>query len=331
VTSESTLVTGAGGFLGQHVCAMLVRRGGTVRGLVRSRTALPSGVESSFCADLLDRPAIRSALAGVESVIHLAARVHLMGDSAPDPLAEYRRVNVEGTRLLAEEAARAGVRRFLLMSSVKALGESTAEPWTEETPPAPVGPYGVSKLEAERVLLGLAASSELHAVVLRLPLVYGPGMRANMLRLFELVDRGVPLPLKLVRNRRSLVFAGNVVAAIERVMNSPAAAGQVFFVRDERDLSTPELVRQIASALGRRARLVPVPVGLFRAVGRMGDLLSPVVKTPVSSPVVDRLLGSLVVDASKLTRVTGFCPTVRVEEGMRLTAEWYLARTRTGG
>jgi nucleoside-diphosphate-sugar epimerase len=319
----TTLVTGASGFLGQQVCRSLLADGTSVRGLTRGHLAPPLGVEAVRYDDLLDRPAIRSALAGIENVIHLAARVHIMEASSSTALADYRRTNVEGTRVLLEESIAAGVRRFVLSSSVKAVGESTEVPWTEETVPHPQDPYGISKLEAEQVLHQLADPAGLQASVLRLPLVYGPGMRANMLRLFDLVDRGIPLPFGLVRNRRSVIFSGNVVRAIVSVLGSPAGAGDVFFVRDNRDLSTPELIREIAKALRRPARLFPVPLSLFRAAGRLGDGLSPFVKSPLNSAAVDRLLGSLAVDASKLTRVTGFHPSIPLEDGMRETAEWY--------
>ncbi len=284
------------------------------------------GVEPFRVADLLDRAALRSALRGVETVVHLAARVHVMSDQATDPWAEYRRTNVDGTRLLLEESLAVGVRRFVFFSTVKALGESTDTPWTEQTHPAPTDPYGISKLEAEQVVRELATAGRMAATVLRLPLAYGPGMKANMLRLFEVVDRGIPLPMGGVRNRRSLVFAGNVAAAVERVLATPAAAGETFFVSDGHDVSTPELIRAIAQALGRPARLVSVPPLLFRAAGRLGDLLAPLVRLPVSSAVVARLFGSLVVDSSKLARVIGFRPPFSLDEGLRLTAEWYRRR-----
>jgi nucleoside-diphosphate-sugar epimerase len=325
VSDRLILVTGASGFLGHHTCEALLARGTTVRGLVRSGGG-PRGIERVRCDDLLDRLAIRKAVEGVGAVVHLAARVHVMSDEAADPLAEYRRTNVEGTRVLLEESLAAGVRRLVLISTVKAVGEESDALLTEETLPRPTDPYGISKLEAERLVLGLASSGRTTASVLRLPLVYGPGMRANMLRLFDTVDRGVPLPLGGVRNRRSLVFTGNVVAAIERVLDTPAAAGEVFFVRDPADVSTPDLIRAIARALGRPARLVPVPAPLFRAAGVVGDLLAPWVRVPLSSPAVARLFGSLAVDASKLARVTGFEPPYTLVEGLRITAEWYRRR-----
>ena len=186
----------------------------------------------------------------------------------------------------------------------------------------------MSKLEAEALIRDVAERHSLHATILRLPLLYGPKMKGNMLSLFRLVDRGVPLPLGLVRNRRSMAFVGNVAAAVLAALRSPTAAPRTFFVSDGRDLSTPELVRLIAQALGRRARLLPVPPLLFRAAGRVGDLISGLRPVPLTSSAVDRLLGSLAVDASAITRAIGFRPPYSVEDGLRITAEWYLTRER---
>lgn len=278
-------------------------------------------------ADVLDPAALRPALAGADTVVHLAARVHVMGETTPDPLAEFRRANVEGTRILLEEAVRAGVGRLVFTSTVKAVGEASTTPWTEEIPPRPLDPYGVSKLEAEALVRQTADRHSLHASVLRLPLVYGPGMKGNMIRLFRLVDRGVPLPLGLVRNRRSLAFVGNVAGAVMAVLRSPAARGETFFVSDGYDLSTPELLRAIGRALGRQVRLLPVPPALLRAAGQVGDLIARFRPVPLTSAAMDRLLGSLAVDSSKLTRLTGYRPPYSVEEAIRLSAHWYRGRT----
>lgn len=313
--SGTTLVTGATGFVGSWLCSELVAAGMPVRGVGRRPPAMPTPGVSYHQADLLDRTGMRSALAGVESVIHLAARAHLMRDPAADPLLEFRRVNVEGTRTLLEEAVRAGVSRVVFASTVKAVGEVTgAVPWTEDTPARPVDPYGQSKLEAEELVCAARDSHGLHAPILRLPAVYGPRMKGNVLRLFRLVDRGIPLPLAAVRNRRSMAFVGNVAAAALAVLRSPPAQRELFFVSDGQDLSTPELIRAIGRALGRPARLFPVPPGLFRAF---------------TTAALQRLLGSLAVDSSKLIRMTGFVTPYRPEEGLRLTAEWF--RGREGG
>jgi nucleoside-diphosphate-sugar epimerase len=275
--------------------------------------------------DLSDVDAVTRACEGVTTVVHLAARVHVMRDRSADPLAEFRRENVEATRRLMQAAAIAGVRRVLFVSSVKAVGESSERPWTDDVTPAPRDPYGQSKLEAEHVVRTIADAAGVDAPILRLPLVYGPGMRANMLRLFQLVDRGVPLPVGAVRNRRSLLYVENVAAAILAALRSPAASRETFFVSDGEDVSTPELVERVARALDRRARLLPIAPKLFRYVGRVGDALSAVLPFPVTTAAVDRLLGSLAVDSTRLRLVTGFAPPVSLDEGLRRTAAWYRA------
>jgi nucleoside-diphosphate-sugar epimerase len=324
VRGEVVLVTGASGFLGRPVTRALLARGARVRGLVRPGSGpLEPGVEPAPADGVHDRAGVRRALAGAHAVVHLAARVHLMRDAAADPLAEFRRVNVEGTRTVLEEAIRAGARRFLFASSVKALGEGGDAVLTDDTPPAPADPYGVSKLEAERVVRELADAAGMHAPILRFPLVYGPGVRANFFRLLQLVDRGVPLPFGRVRNRRSAVYVENAAAAVAAALESLAAARETFLVSDGDDASTPELVRRIARALGRPARLVPVPPSLFAAGGRAGDLLARLVPFPLTSAAVHRLLGSLAVDSSRLARLTGFAPPFTVEQGLAATAAWY--------
>ena len=253
---------------------------------------------------------MRAALSGVDAVVHLAARVHVMRDTAADPAAEFRRVNVEGTRALLEEAIAAGARRFVLASSVKAMGESGSAAFTEETPPAPADPYGVSKLEAERIVAG--AAGRIHVSSIRFPLIYGPGVKGNMLRLFQLVDRGTPLPLGSVHNRRSLLFVGNAARAVQSLLEGDHPSGEVFLCSDGEDVSTTGLVRAIGAALGRPARLLPLPMGLVRAI-------------PFASPILDRLVGSLYFDSSKLTRLTGFRPPYDLSAGLAETARWYRA------
>ena len=324
LTGQVVLVTGASGFLGRPVTRALLARGARVRGLARPGSApLEPGVEPASAEGVHDREGLRRALAGADAVVHLAARVHVMRDDAADPLAEFRAVNVEGTRAVLEEAVHAGVRRFLFASSVKALGEGGEAVLTDDTPPAPADPYGVSKLEAEAVVRELADAAGVHAPILRFPLVYGPGVGANFLRLLRSVDRGIPLPFGSIRNRRSAVYAGNAAAAVVAALESPAAARETFLVSDGDDHSTPELVRRIARALGRPARLVPIPPVLFAGAGRMGDLLSRVVPVPVTSAMVDRLVGSLAVDPSRFFRLTGFTPPFTVEQGLAATAAWY--------
>lgn len=320
----TTLVTGASGFIGHHVCRHLLRSGHQTRGLClpSARNVVP-GTKVSIASGLDDRSALRNALRGVDTVVHLAARVHVMNETASDALAEFRRVNVEGTRVLLEEAIDAGVAKFLFLSSIKAMGESNASAWTEDTVESPTSPYGISKLEAENVVRELADAIGMQAPILRLPITYGPGVRANMLQLFAAVDRGIPLPLGLVTNRRSFLFCGNLVAAIDAAINRCITACEVYLISDGQDLSTVELVREIARALGRPARLVPVPTLALRAFGKAGDLLSSFAPWPVTSATVDRLLESLTVDPSKFFRNTGFQPPYTIRQGLSDTAQWY--------
>ena len=318
------LVTGATGFLGGHVCAALAARGVAVRGLVRRAGArLPGGAVSALARGLDDIGALREALRGAEGVVHLAARVHVPSDRGGE--AAFHAVNVEGTRTLLSEAIAAGVRAFVFVSSVKAVGERSEEPWDETTPPAPLDAYGRSKLEAETIIRSLAQRHGIHAPILRLPLVYGPGMKGNALRLFRLVDRGWPLPLGSVRNRRSLLFTGNLVAAVLATLESPSGS-ETFFVTDAEAPSTPDLVTAIAHALGRPPRMLPFPTSLLRALGRAGDLVARTRPFPLTTEAVERLATSLVVDGSRLVLATGYTRPYTLTEGMRLTAEWYRAR-----
>ena len=281
-----------------------------VRGSSREGGRHPvTGVERVCVADPLDRAAVRAAMTGVDAVVHLAARVHVMRERAADPLAESRRANVESTSVLADESGRAGVRQLVFASTVKAVGEGNSTAWTEDTPPAPVDPYGITKLEAERVVREAAERHGTRATVLRFPLVYGPGVKGNMLRLFALVDRGVPLPFGSVANRRSLLYVGNLVAAVRAVLECPLDGTETFFVSDGRDVSLPGLIRMISEALARPARLLPVPPKLLRLF------------LPASE--AERLIGSLTVDSSKLSRTTGYRPPHSVENGLRATADWY--------
>jgi nucleoside-diphosphate-sugar epimerase len=251
--------------------------------------------------------------------VHLAARVHVTRDHSPDPAAAYHAANVLGTRALLDCAVAAGVTRVVFASSVKAMGESNTAPWPSDAPPRPADPYAVSKLEAEEVIRAAFAD----AVVLRLPLVYGPGQRANMLRLFQLVDRGVPLPLAGIKNRRSLAFAGNVAAAIETVLDSPRLPGETYYVSDGEDLSTPELVQRIARALGRSVRLLPAPARLLRVGARLGDVLDRLAPVPLTTAALERLLSSLVVDSRPLWQLHGGPPPFTVDAGLAATAAWF--------
>jgi len=322
------LVTGASGFIGRRLCRDLVGRGWRVRALVRERLPELADVDQAVARQLTDRDALRVAVDGVDTVFHFAARVHQLRDSAPDSIDAYRVVNVDGTRTLLEEASRAGIARFVFASSVKAVTAGPTEsPITEEEPAKPSDPYGISKFEAERVVGEF--SSSIATYVLRLPLAYGPGVKANMLALFRAVDRGLPLPFGAIKNRRSLVFVGNVTWAALEIVAIPSARGETFFVSDGGPVSTPELIREIAAALGRTPRLVPVPSAFFRLMSAAADLASPFTRLPLNSAAIERLIGSLAVDSSKLVKVIGKSPPYTMREGLSETASWYKSQTAT--
>jgi nucleoside-diphosphate-sugar epimerase len=315
------LVTGATGFLGGHVCEALVARGVAVRALTRhADMAVPAGTQPCVVRGLDDAVGIRHALAGMVAVIHLAASVHRPRSEADG--AAYRAINVEGTRLLLEAATGAGVRDFIFASTVKVMGQVSAEDWTELTPPEPADAYGRTKLEAEQLVREVGIRHGLHAPILRLPLVYGPRMKANALHLFELVERGLPLPLGAVRNRRSLLYVGNFVAAIMTAIEHEAG-DDLFLLSDGPAVSTPELIRGIARALGRPARLISVPVPVLRAVARTGDLIDRAVPFPLTSSTLDRLVGSLAVNTTKVRTRLDFRPPYALEEALAVTADWF--------
>jgi nucleoside-diphosphate-sugar epimerase len=311
------LVTGATGFVGRSLCDALARSGFLVRAAVRdARRSPPSVTESAAMNDLGADTQWGSLLRGVDCVIHLAARAHILNDP-PANAEAYRRVNTLGTLNLAIQAAEAGARRFIFLSSVKVNGEATpAGSFTADDAPAPADAYGESKLEAERHVLAVGASSAMEVAIVRPPLIYGPGVKANFLRLMRWVDKERLLPLGGVSNRRSLVSIWNLCDLLMLLIASPHASRRVWMVSDGDPLSTPELIRRLARAMHRRARLVPVPAGLLRTLaaglGFRGE--------------VERLCGSLVVDISATQRDLGWSPPVAVDEALSRTAQWYLSQ-----
>jgi nucleoside-diphosphate-sugar epimerase len=311
------LVTGAMGFVGRVCVPGLEQAGWHVRCALRADTPLvPNGADRRSVGDIGPSTNWCSALAGINAVVHLAARVHVMRETAPDSLEAFRATNVAGTARLAREAAAAGVKRFVFLSSVKVNGEATAgQPFTERDVPRPEDPYGISKREAEEALREIGGRTGLEVVILRPPLVYGPGVKANFLRLIRWVDRGVPLPLASVQNRRSLIYVGNLVDAVVRCIDHPAAPGETFLVDDGVPVSTPQLLRELGEALGRPARLLPLPPALLRGAARLlgrGD-------------DVARLLGDLVVDSSHIRGRLGWQPPFSRRDGLAATARWFRA------
>jgi nucleoside-diphosphate-sugar epimerase len=304
------LVTGANSFVGLPLCRALYASGQGVTAAVRGlRTLECEPFQALPVGDLDEAADWTQALAGSNMVVHLAARVHVMNDTEADPLTAFRAVNVEGTLNLARQAAASGVKRFVFVSSVKVNGESTTlgRAFTEADFPNPQDAYGQSKHEAERGLRQLSADSGLEVVIIRPPLVYGPGVKANFAALMRAVQRGWPLPLGAVHNQRSLVALSNLVDFIITCITHPQAANQTFLVSDGQDLSTAELVRGMSQATGVPARLLPVPVWALQAGA---TLLG-------KGYAVQRLCGNLQVDISKARSVLGWVPPVSVEEGLR--------------
>ena len=315
-------VTGAAGFIGCALVKALSARGLPVRGLVRSRNSLScssdTNVENFIVGDIHADTDWSPGLSDADCVIHCAARAHIMRETASNALEAYRAVNVAGTHHLAEQAAALGVKRLVCLSSVKVNGENTeaGARFAHNDKPMPEDAYGISKWEAEQALWEVSARTGLEIVIVRPPLVYGPGVKGNFRRLLRLAASGAPLPLGAVRNQRSLAGLDNLVDLLIRCADHPAAAGQTFLVSDGHDLSTPALIRRLTRALGQAPRLLPVPPSVLRLAGRITG----------RAAEVERLIGSLQVDITHTREVLGWAPPVSVDEGLRATAEWYLNR-----
>jgi len=309
------LVTGASGFVGLTMCKEMLHRGYQVRAAVRSPGQWPEGLEVADVGDIDGATDWTNALRGVDVVIHLAARVHVMKDASADPLGEFLEVNLRGSENLAQQAARAGVKRLVYVSSVKVNGERTTGTYafTESDPPDPQDPYGVSKWQAEQALQCIARETGLEVVIVRPPLVYGPGVKGNFISLLSVIDKGVPLPLAGARNLRSLIYVGNLVDALIACATHPAAAGQTYMVSDGGDVSTAMLVEKIARALGRSNRSYYFPPGLIRAAATVLG----------RAEQIDRLFGSLRVSDEKIRSELGWVPPYSMEQGLLATADWY--------
>lgn len=308
------LITGATGFVGGAVCAALGRRGLPFRAL--SRNPRPGFMA---IGDMARRSDWSEALRGIDCVIHLAARVHLTRQSPADTLDPYRRDNAEVPLTLARQAAAAGVRRFVFISTIKVNGEETApgRPFTAADAAAPQGPYAISKYEAEIALEELALETGMELVVIRPPLVYGPGVGANFLTMMKALRLGLPLPFGGVDNRRSLIASDNLADLVIACAVHPAAAGRLFLASDGEDLSTRRLLSSLAEAMGRRARLFSLPPQVL--LGAAGLLGRP--------QMMRRLVASLQVDASGAQALLGWSPPVSVHDALAATARHYLTGT----
>lgn len=316
------LVTGATGFVGHFLCSQLLASGYRVRATLlpsESHSSLVDGVEPVMIEPVDTGTEWGNALESVETIIHLAARVHIMQETAHNPLQEYRRVNLHGTEKLASQAAERGVRRFIFMSTIGVNGDDSGDSsFTEADNPYPNNPYSVSKLEAELVLREIAQKTGMEIVIIRAPLVYGPGNPGNFFSLLHIISSGTPLPFARVSNKRSLIYVGNLVDALDKCAVHPLAAGKTYLVSDDEEVSTPELILRAAEALGVKARLFPVHPFLLRLAGSVAG----------RSGALKRLTGSLIVDSTKIRLELGWQPPFTMDQGLRETAQWYTRASR---
>lgn len=305
------LVTGSNGFVGRELCGVLAARNIPFRAAVRKAP----GPGQVAVGDLNRSTDWRDALEGCSTVIHLAARVHVMSDTAEDPLTAYREVNVEASLRLARQAVEAGVRRFVFVSSVKVNGESTVgKPFAASDHPAPCDRYGQSKMEAEAALLSMGRETGLEVVIVRPPLVYGPGVKANFLSLVKLVRMGMPLPFGRADGYRSMVALDNLVDLLIRCATHPNAPGEIFMVSDGQDVNVGDLVRMIGNAMNKKVHLLPVPPGLLRhAAGMLGK-----------TAVTDRLFGSLQVDMRPTMERLQWKPVMSPQQAIDKTVHHFL-------
>ncbi|EJU9866195.1 UDP-glucose 4-epimerase family protein [Vibrio vulnificus] len=315
------LITGSNGFLGSHIVERIKEKPLTLldRGAVNKYPMYPFfQCEINSCHDYM------KALQGCQTIIHCAARVHIMDDSEAEPLTLYREVNTAGTINLAKQAIDSGVKRFIFISSIKVNGEGTLVGWPfkPEDNQAPEDDYGLSKSEAEKQLVALAKDSGMEVVIIRPTLVYGPGVKANFASLMNLVSKGIPLPFGgITNNKRSLVSVDNLVDLIVTCIEHPKAANQVFLVSDDHDVSTSEMVRHMALALDKPTWQLPLPVWCYNLAGKLFN----------KSDVVDRLTGSLQVDITHTKETLGWTPPQSLQEGFKQTAEAFLQSKKNNG
>lgn len=305
----NVMLTGATGFLGQHICSNVYLEQQILLTAVY-RFEKPSNSDNSIMISSLDEDTDwEEALKGQDVVIHAAARAHIMKDESLDPLSEYRKVNVDGTLNLAKQAAKYGVKRFIYISSIKVNGESTqpGKPFRFDDTPSPEDPYGVSKAEAEAELLKIGSEAGMEIVIIRPPLVYGKGVKGNFSSLLKLTPKRLPLPLGCINNQRSMVFVQNLVDLIVTCIDHPGAANQVFLVSDDEDVSTSDLLWRLGLAANRPANLINVPVGFLKFCARMLG----------KEAAVARLTGSLQVDIIHTKDTLGWKPPYTVDEGLK--------------
>ncbi|MCG7587626.1 SDR family oxidoreductase [Photobacterium sp. OFAV2-7] len=304
----NVLITGSNGFVGRHLSKCLINSSYDVVDAGRTQ---PKTKNNFLLLDLDSNFDITSELASIDVVVHCAARVHVMDDNAKDPLVEYRRINKDATLTLAQQAAKAGVKRFVFLSTIKVNGEYTNEgnPFTPQVSSPPLDPYGLSKYEAEQGLIVIAKETGMEVVIIRPPLVYGPGVKANFAAMMNLVSKGLPLPMGSINNSRSLVYIGNLTDLIVTCLSHPKAANQVFLVSDDQDVSTSDLLRLMAKAMNKPCRLLPIPEKWLRSL-----------TTLIGKPGIgERLCGSLQVDISQTKTCLGWQPPYTLGDALNRT------------
>jgi nucleoside-diphosphate-sugar epimerase len=319
------LITGATGFIGSYLMPISSQQKFQITAAVRKNLSqsLSGPIRIVKVGNIDEKTNWQEALQGIDIVIHLAARAHIINETIPNPEAEFIKVNTQGTANLVQQSIQAGVKHFIFISSIGAMTTQSDRILTENSPCHPDSPYGRSKLQAEQALINLAKDSNMTWTILRPTLVYGPGNPGNMERLMKLIKQGLPLPFGAIKNRRSFVFVGNLVAAIITCLDHPKAANQIFLISDNQAVSTPQLIRLIAQQIQQPCRLLPVPTTLLRFLGYLGDRIESITgkNLPFNTYNIDRLLGSLVVDSSYIQKTLNWQPPFTLEQGLARTIQ----------
>jgi nucleoside-diphosphate-sugar epimerase len=322
---KNVLVTGSTGFIGSHLLPTLHQHNYQITAAIRQKFEFPAAlsIKAVQVGEIDDMTDWQEALLGIDTVIHLAGRSHILHETISNPEAAFIKVNTKGTINLVKQSLKAGVKHFIFVSSIHAMAAESDNILNENSPCHPDSPYGGSKLQAEQALINLAKDSNMTWTILRPTLVYGPGNRANMERLMKLIKRGLPLPFGAIKNRRSFVFVGNLVAAVITCLDHPNAANKIFLISDNQAVSTPQLIRLIAQQIQQPCQLLPVPTILLRFLGYLGDSLEFITgkNLPFNTYNIDRLLGSLTVDSRYIQKTLDWQPPFTLEQGLAQTIQ----------
>jgi nucleoside-diphosphate-sugar epimerase len=322
---KNILITGATGFIGSYLLQTLSQQKYQITGAVRKDFYPPLSMSINIAkvGEIDDQTNWQEALQGIDTVIHLAARAHIINETIPNPEAEFIKVNTQGTANLVKQSIQVGVKHFIFISSIGAMTTQSDRILTKTSPCQPDSPYGRSKLQAEQALINLAKDSTMTWTIIRPTLVYGLSNPGNMERLMKLIKRGLPLPFGAIKNRRSFVFVGNLVDAIITCLDHPNAANQIFLISDNQDVSTPELIRLIAQQIQQPCQLLPIPPNLLKFLGFLGDMTESLTgkNLPFNTYNIDRLLGSLYVDSSHIQNTLNWQPPFTLEQGLARTIQ----------